>query len=209
MAEGFRPPIDSEDLEQVTDATSLSRGVVRRPHRRHRWLTIPSGWVLLVCLFLPALKLCDSGEPFPMVMVPFLWPVYLVGMVIALAAGTHRDAVRVYGTALLVVLRVSAFVVAGSVVFEMIDAQVGLEAMVVVAVAGLVFAATWRPPTELAVAGNSALAATGSFAFTLAVALERLAVWGAYVAVIAAGVLLAGTLAWCLETLVRRGTTER
>ncbi|MBA3453774.1 MAG: hypothetical protein H0T42_11835 [Deltaproteobacteria bacterium] len=203
MAEEFRPSIDPDELEQVTDATSLSRSVVRRPQRWHRWLTIPSGWVLVVCLFLPAVKLCDSAEPFPMVMVPFVWPVYLVGMLIALAAGTHRDAVRIYGAALFLLLRVTAFGVGGCVLFEIIDGQIGGEAVLIIGIAWLVFAATWRTPTDRAVAANSALAAAGSFAFTLAVALERLAVWGAHVAVVAAGVLLAGTLAWCLETLVR------
>lgn len=203
MAEGFRPSIDPDDLKHVTDTTPLSRGVVRRPHRRHRWLTIPSGWVLLVCLFLPALKLCDASDPFPMVMVPFLWPPYLVGMFVALAAGAHADAVRVYGTSLLILLRVGAFGVGGCVLIEMIDGHIGASAVIVIGVSFVVFMATWRPPTERAVAANSALAAAGSFAFTLALALERLAVWGAYVGAIAAGVLLAGTLAWCLETLVQ------
>lgn len=155
-----------------------------------------------MCLFLPAVKLCDSGEPFPMVMIPFVWPLYLVGLFVALAAAAPGEGVRVYGSGLFVMIRVSAFGFAGSMLFELIDGQVGAEALIAIGVAVLAFIATWRPPTERAVAANSALAATGSFAFTLAIALERLAVWGAYVAVIAAGVLLAGTLAWCLETLV-------
>jgi len=203
MAEGFRPSIDPDDLQHVADATPLSRTVARRPHRRHFWLTVPSGYVLLICLFLPAIKVCNSSDPFPMVMVPFLWPPYLVGMMVALAAAGHENGARAYGTGLFMLIRISAFGVGGSLLFEMIDGQLGAEGLIVVGIAVLAFLATWREPTERAVAANSAMAAAGSFAFTLAIALERLAVWGAYVAVIAAGVLLAGTLAWCLETLVR------
>lgn len=203
MAERFRPSIDPDDLQHVVDATPLSRTVSRRPQRRHFWLTVPSGYVLLICLFLPAVKLCDSGEPFAMVMVPFLWPPYLVGMMVALAAAARENGARAYGTGLFMLIRISAFGLGGSLLFEMIDGQVGAEGLIVIGIAALAFLATWREPTERAVATNSAMAAAGSFAFTLAIALERLAVWGAYVAVIAAGVLLAGTLAWCLETLVR------
>lgn len=203
MPEGFRPSIDPDDLEHVADATLLSRTVARRPQRRHLWLTVPSGYVLLICLFLPALKLCDSGEAFPPVMIPFVWPPYLVGVVVALAAAAHERGDRGSGASLFMLIRITAFCVGASTLFEMIDHQLGAEGLIVIVLAVLVFMATWRPLTERAVAANSAVAAAGSFAFTLAVALERLAVWGAYVGVIAAGVLLAGTLAWCLETLVR------
>ena len=85
----------------------------------------------------------------------------------------------------------------------MIDGQVGAAALIVIGLAILAFMATWRAPSERAVAANSAMAATGTFALTLAIALEPLAVWGAHVTVITAGVMLAGTLAWCLEVLVR------
>lgn len=167
-------------------------------------LTLPSGWVLLVCVFLPALKLCDSGDPFPMIMVPFLWPPYLVGMLVALAAGAKPDAVGGYGTALFMLIRVSAVGLAGSLMLEMLDGQIGAEALVVIAICVAAFAVTWRRPTEVAVAGVSVLAAGGSFAFTLAVSLERLAVWGAHVAAIAAGVLALGTVAWLGEALWAR-----
>ncbi len=203
MAEGFRPSIDPDDLQHVADATPLSRTVVSRPQRRHIWLTVPSGYLLIICLFLPSLKLCSSGEPLPMVMIPFMWPPYVAGVLIALAAAARGEAVRGYGSALFMLIRISAFGLGGSLLFEMIDGQLGAEALIVVGLAVLAFMATWREPTERAVAAISAMAATGTFALTLAIALERFAVWGAYVGVIAAGVLLAGTLAWCLEVIVR------
>ena len=204
MGEGFRASVDPEDLEPVADATPLSRTVVTRQHRRHRLLTLPSGWVLFVCLFLPAMKLCDSGDPFPMVMVPFLWPPYLVGLVVALAAATRPDAIAGRGTGLFMLIRVSAVGLGGSMMFEMLDGQLGVEGLLVIVICIAAFAVTWRPPTEVAVAGVSVLAAGGSFAFTLALSLERLSVWGAHVAAIAAGVLALGTVAWFGEALWAR-----
>lgn len=204
MAEGFRPSVDPDDLEPASDVTPLSRTVVTRQQRRHRLLTLPSGWVLLVCVFLPAMKLCDSGDPFPMVMIPFLWPPYLVGLFVALAAGAKPDSVGSHGTVLFILIRVSAVGLGGSLMFEMLDGEIGAEALIVIAICVAAFAVTWRRPTEVAVAGVSVLAAGGSFAFTLAVSLERLAVWGAHVAAIAAGVLALGTVGWLGESLWAR-----
>lgn len=204
MTEGFRPPIDPDELQPAADATPLSRTVVTRPQRWHRGLTLPSGWLLLVCLFLPSLRFCASGDAFPMVVFPFVWPPYLVGMFVALAAGARPEAVGSYGAALFLVIRVSAIALAGSMVFEMIEHQIWREALIAIAISIAAFAVTWRRPTEVAVAGVSVLAAGGSFVFTLAIAFARLAVWGATVAAIAAGALVVGTLWWFGEALWAR-----
>ncbi len=204
MDEGFRPSIDPEELVPSADVTPLSRTVVTRPHRRHRLLTLPSGWLLVLCLFLPSLKFCSNGEAFPMVLFPFVWPPYLVGAFVALAGTSNPDAFRTHGIGLFMLIRVSAVGLAGSMVLEMLDGQLGPEGLVAVGFGVAAFAITWRRPTEVAVAGVSALAAAGSFAFTLALSYARFAVWGAYVAAIAAGGLVLGTLWWLAEALWAR-----
>ena len=139
-----------------------------------------------------------------MVMVPFLWPVYLVGLLIALAAAVRPEAIAVRGTALFMLIRGSAIGLAGAMLFEILDGNIGVEALVVIAICVAAFGVTWRRPTEVAVAGVSVLAAGGSFAFTLVLSSARLSAWGAHVAAIAAGVLALGTVAWLGEALWAR-----
>jgi len=204
MTERFRASVDPDDLQPAADLTPLSRTVATRPQRRHRWLTMPSGWLLLVCLFLPSLRFCHGGDAFPMAVFPFAWPPFLVGMFVALAAGPRPEAVTGYGAALFLVIRVSAVGLAGSVLLAMLDAQIAAEGVLAIAISIAAFAVTWRRPTEVAVAGISVLAAGGSFAFTLALAHARLAVWGAHVAAAAAGALVLGALWWLGEALWAR-----
>lgn len=52
--------------------------------RRHRFLTIPSGALLALCLFLPATQACS--EPVYPYSVPFAWPPHLLGLLAVIAA---------------------------------------------------------------------------------------------------------------------------
>src|SRR5690349_14156699 len=59
------------------------------PHREsrrrlHRWFTLPSSLVLVVCLFLPTLKVC--GKPTTPLEFPMFWTPYLVALLVFLAA---------------------------------------------------------------------------------------------------------------------------
>src|SRR4051812_32980624 len=58
--------------------------------RRHRRITVPSGLVLFLCLFLPAVKGCN--EPVYPITLPMLWHPYLYAVVIAV--GTLFPTVR-------------------------------------------------------------------------------------------------------------------
>jgi hypothetical protein len=203
MSEGFRPSIDPDELEAPADATSLSRTVARPPQRWHRWLTVPSGWTLFVCLFLPSIKLCDTAAPIPMAAVPFLWPAYVVGVLIALAATCAPAAIRGNGLALFILIRTSAAGVGAAAILEIIETGAPGEAVIALVISCIVFATTWRDATERAVAAVSLLAAVATFALTLAIALQRLAVWGATIGAIAAGILVLGTLCWSIEAHMR------
>lgn len=207
MTEGFRPSIDFDHLVPPVATAPLSCTVTRAPQRHHRLLTVPAGWTLLVCLFLPALQFCDSMTPLPMASFPFLWFPYVFGVVIALAATARPHVARSRGRALFMLVRASALECGVLSVLELVEGGGGAKAVMAIFMAQLAFAVTWREPTERAVAAISVVAALFSFAFTMAIALQRYAVWGAFVGAITAGVLLAGTLGWWLEALVRPRAT--
>ncbi len=72
---------------------------VVRVRRRAHLLTIPSGVVLFVCLFLPAATSCDDPIT-PLELPPFWWP-YVIGAIVAgfalhaiSVAGPQRSALR-------------------------------------------------------------------------------------------------------------------
>lgn len=136
-----------------------------------------------------------------MVLFPPVWPVYLVGLVLALAALARGDAIRLAGRTFFMLIRGTAIGWGGFALWSIIQGHVQLDGVLIVAVAGFLVAITWRPATELAVAAIGILVGLGVVAFTGMIALEPLAVAGAYVAVVAAAGLTAGSIAWTLEVL--------
>jgi hypothetical protein len=56
----------------------------RGPRRRHRLITAPSGLVLFVCLFLPAVEVCGSPT-YPIEVWPLATP-YLLGLLVGILA---------------------------------------------------------------------------------------------------------------------------
>ncbi len=212
MAERFRPSVDPDDLQPAEDATPASRRVVPALHevvtigppvvrRRSAWLIVPSGWMLVICLFLPVLKVCDRGDTIPALVLPWVWPLYLGGVLIACAAAAARShSQRGHGAALFWMVRGCAAVVCVLAVKAVIDGEVAAAIVLVIAVAFVV--ATWRAPTEVAIVSVSVLVASLVALWGLVLASDPKAVWGAYVTVVAAGGLLLGTLWWWGEACV-------
>jgi len=200
MAPSFRSPVDPLEAIATTELTSLSRPVVREPQRRHRWLTASSGWLLFACMFLPAWRPCATAEPLPIALVPYAWPPYVVGLMIALVASARvRGVIEARGALLLALVRFVAIAVAGFALVSLLDDGVMIETAVAVKISTVIaLLVPWRG-TEAAIATTSVVTAAGIAVFTALVARDPLAVWGAFVGVGAACVLLVGCVWWWIE----------
>ena len=201
MGEGFRASVDADDIVPVDATTPASGGVVLS--RRHsRWLILPSGWMLVVCLFLPAFKFCETSKPGAVVIFPWAYPLYAIGALLAIAAAA--PAVRFVASARGVIwlVRASAFAVVIASGVELADAPA--EALIATGCAVIVVLLTWREPTEVATAAIGALGTAFSTAWGVLLAAERLAVWGAYVTAVTAGVLCFGCVWWLAEAVWAR-----
>lgn len=202
MGPGFRPSVHPADAVCISELTSLSRHVAREPRRRHRWLTAPSGWLLFLCMFLPAWKPCAQGEGLPMAVIPFAWPPYIAALLIALTVSTRvRKEIESRGMLLLVLIRFSAIAVAVFALVTLVDDGVTIETAVAVKM-GTVIAllVPWRG-TERAIAGTSVVVAAAMIVFTAVIAAARYSVWGAYVGVFAACAMFVGCAWWWGELL--------
>lgn len=180
----------------------MSRHVAREPRRHHRWLTAPSGWLLFVSMFLPAWKPCATGDALPMAIVPFTWPVYLVGVMIVWTVSTPvRNEIESRGKLLLVTIRFSAIALAGFALVALVDDGVTIETAVAVKVGTVVaLLVPWRA-TERAIAATSAIVSAAVIAFTAMLAFDRHSVWGAHVGLVAASALFVGCVWWWVELL--------
>ena len=138
-----------------------------------------------------------------MAVLPFCWPVYLTGLMIALAVSTRvRTQIEARGALLLAMIRVCAIAVAGFALVALVDDGVTIETAVAVKVGTVVaLLVPWRA-TERAIAATSAVVSAAIVAFTVMVAAAREAVWGAHVGVVAASAVFAGCVWWWIELVV-------
>jgi hypothetical protein len=95
--------------------------------RRHRILTAPSGLLLFVCLFLPAVK--DCGNPVYPLQVPMFLPPYFYGLAFAFAAATLTA--RGMRNAIVAIRVVTLLTLAGSVVLLFLSPAVGIIELVI------------------------------------------------------------------------------
>jgi|GEM_PF-5840410 len=160
-------------------------------------------------MFLPAWKPCATSEALPMAIVPFAWPPYLAGLLIALTASTRvRREIESRGMLLLVMIRGCAIALAVFALFALVDDGVTIETAVAVKVGTVVaLLVPWRG-TERAIAGTSAVVSAALIVFTVIVASARHAVWGTYVGVFAASSLFVGCAWWWIEMVVEMRTVR-
>ena len=145
-----------------------------------------------------------------MAIIPFAWPPYLAAVMIAITVSTRvRKEIESRGALLLVLVRFSAIAVAAFALLTLVDDGVTIETAIAVKVGTVVaLLVPWRG-TERAIAGTSVVVSAALIAFTAMIAHERYAVWGAYLAVVAASSLFVGCTWWWVELLCAERRVKR
>jgi hypothetical protein len=162
--------------------------------RRHRVVTLPSGLLLFVCLFLPAVKGCGH-QPVYAFEMPYFWHPYLYGGVLAIAAlaSTHRALAR----ATIAVRTLAVVVFVGSLLMTAMSPGFGTVlfgiAAVQLAVIGL------RGVSEKRIAASGIVVASLSLLWFGLWSGSSDAMIGVYLSFIASIFLLAGSLKWLSE----------
>jgi len=181
-----------------------ARAVLREPEppaRRHRWLTAPSGVIVFVCLFLPAVRICGSPA-YPYEAFGVQTP-YLLGLLAAIAALVRRPralaglviAMRVVLWLTVVGWFVAFVVMAGDPRHhEVLPLLVWVP---VSAVFVLVFG--WRSRDERAAARATIGAAIGGIVWFGLFCFDPGAMYGTYTGAVASVGMLVGGLGWWRE----------
>jgi hypothetical protein len=164
-------------------------------HRRHRRLTAPSGVVLFVCMFLPAMKSCGSAAVYP-TELPFYCHPYVYGLALAIAslAVTERAVRRA-----VVMMRVVAWSAVAGGIATIVQSR-GLGGAALIALGGALVAV-------IGVRGafERRIAITGIVVSVLCILWFGLwagsggALVGIYLSLAASIFLLAGCLLWLSE----------
>ena len=167
--------------------------------RRRGLLAIP-GSVLLICLFLPALRVCGSAE-YP-VSFPPVYAAYLggIGMVIlALANGRRLLAIGASVTPVLMIATAATFAIrtAGSVIFGVILGLAAIAGMV-----SVVRAMLRRPPSSRAMAIVVIAQGLASGLWAALLAFDRDGLWGSDLTLAAAIATTIVGIAWYRTTIV-------
>lgn len=162
--------------------------------RRHRRTSIPAGVLLLLCLFLPAVRGCGEQPVYPLE-VPYFWHPYLYGGVLAYAAmaSTNRSlriATFAVRTLTWVVFAGGVLMTATSFAFGIVLLGIGLVLLGVIGTKGV---------------SEKRIAVTGIAVSVMSLLWFGLwsgssdALVGVYMSLVASIFLLAGSLRWLSE----------
>lgn len=162
--------------------------------RRHRKLTVPAGVLLFLCLFLPAVKGCNS-EPVYAIEMPYFWHPYLYGAVLAGAAlaATQRALVR----AVLAVRVLALIELVGSVFMILVSGGLGVIMTAIAAVQLAIIGV--RGTSEKRLAGSGIVISVVSMLWFGLWSGSAGALVGIYVSLVGSIFLLAGSLHWLSE----------
>jgi hypothetical protein len=161
--------------------------------RRHRRLTLPSGLVLFLCMFLPAVNACGSSV-YPTEM-PLFWHPYVYGLALAIAScawtvGAVRRAVTMMRV-------VACTAIAGGAVALL--ASTGLGAVLLVLGCVLLAMIGLRGASERRIASTGIVVSVMCLLWFGLWAGSAGALIGVYVSLAASIFLLAGSLLWLSE----------
>lgn len=180
------------------------------PRRRHRWLTAPSGVVIFICLFLPAVRICGSPT-YPYEAFGVQTP-YVLGLLAAVVAVVRRPrALAGVVLAMRILIWVTAVGWAIALVVIGIDEGEVVPILVWVPVSAVLVWIFGRGPRD----ERAAVRATLGSAIACAVwfglfVFDPGAMYGTYTGAVGSIGLLGGGLAWWRESrppeVVRRTT---
>ena len=167
--------------------------------RRHRRITGPSGLLLFVCLFMPAVKGC--GEPvYPFTMPELIHP-YLFGIVIALGAAAVT--VRGLRNTIRAMRALAWLTIAGACVLAVVVPQLALVELVVGFV--LLGAIGRRGYSEKRAAITTMVVGVASLVWFALWAISPDALIGVYLSSLGSAGLMVGGLVWLSETAYDSG----
>jgi len=165
-----------------------------------RLLAVPSS-VLVICLFLPALRVCGHAE------VPATFPpcyaAYLggIGVVIVALARVGASRLAAFGAAIplaFIALTTGGLIAVWAACTGPIGSAIGIALGLgaVAAAVAIVRACVRKPPSEVTMATIALGQAIVSIGWTGLLAFDREGMWGSYLALVAALAMAVGSLAW-------------
>jgi hypothetical protein len=179
-----------------TSAVDLPRPRVELElgRRRHRRITAPSGLLLFVCLFLPAVRGCDETV-YPLSM-PMFWHPYIYGLAFAFASAVVT--VRHLRLAVLALRTLAWLTIIGSAFLLASAGGIGIAELIIGA---CLLAAIGRSGcSERRVALTAIVASTFSLLWFGMWLATPDAMIGVYLSAFASVGILAGSLVWLGET---------
>ncbi|HEU0032714.1 MAG TPA: hypothetical protein VFQ53_18915 [Kofleriaceae bacterium] len=164
--------------------------------RRHRWITLPSSAVMIVCWFLPVVRVC--GKPTIPLEWPMFWTPYVVAGLVFAAALVRPWSLRGIAIALRVIIGLT---VVGFGTLVMFDGEgfalVGIGALTIT----IVLAITLPAKSDEAMCARCGFfVALPSCLWFGAIALDKDALFGAYLSFAAAIAMWIGCAWWWGES---------
>jgi len=181
-------------------------GDAQPPHpasrkRHHRWLTLPSSTLLVICIFLPTLEVCGKAT------APIEWPMFWTPYVIAglVFAAALVNPARLGGLAIalrvIIGLTVLGFAVPGLLIEH---PEPGLAHLVGMGIVGILIATIVTPARtpESMVARCGVIASAGSLVWFAALVTDNHALFGAYISIVAASTMLIACVWWWIDVAI-------
>ncbi|MEO8703912.1 MAG: hypothetical protein ABI867_27935 [Kofleriaceae bacterium] len=170
--------------------------------RHHRWLTLPSSTLLVICMFLPVLRVC--GQPTAMIEWPIFWTPYIVAALVFAAALVLPSRLAALALAIRIIVGIT---LAGFIwPFFMVspgDYNLLVACGVVAIMLGIAAIAIPAHTPEVMVARLGIVTGLAALPWFIALAIDHDAMWGARVSVVAAAVFVASCGVWWLEARLR------
>jgi hypothetical protein len=187
-----------EFVTRMSERDAIAPQVTPR-RRRSVALTLPSGLLVFVCAMMPTLRLCGSHSTdiAPGLLLPPLWPLYVLGLLIAITA-VRRRRFPTWGWIMLGAIW--AMCVACMMFLELFRGDSPAQHIAMVGgVLACVAMLSLHDDRELLVARASAVAAAALALTFGALAFAPGYLWGVAVACGASATLAAGCIWWWLE----------